>query len=628
MDTFPNLFFQQCSTRKSDFALRYKHFGLWKTLTWGESETIVREFACGLASKGLKPNEKVAIIGNNVWQLYLAMISVQCLGAIPVPIHPDSNSKELTDCLNNCEAKFAITQDQQQVDGCYAVKEQCQNFEQMVYCDGRGMREYTSSRLHDFNDVREAGRKFASDHPTFFEDVSGKVTQESDAFIIYTAGTSGKSQGVVHTHASLIQTGKSLADQENIQQDEEMLTFLPLSYIANIMFGYTLWLLKGFTLSFPESNETIMNDFREIGPTILYAPPHFYKQLYAEIIGRSQRSGTKWFDIWFAVARNNREKFLNGEKLTTGDNFKWHLGNLLMYSPLKNVFGLSNLRKAFSGGDIMSGQVFNFLRSIGVHMKKVYGTTESAGLISIQGWEQLNTPAGEFIMGKPISGVEVKRLENGELAFKGINAFKGYYRNPEATGAIKTEDGWIKTGDMGDLDPIGAVRVTERVDSIGSFSSGETFAPHLIENALKSSPFIKEALAVGAGKDAVGAIIVIDDSTVGSWAEMNNVRFTGYRDLATKEEVYNLVKGTVEDVNAHIDTIEGKGSPPIKSFLIMHREFNIEAGEMTRSRKIRRDVVMDKHQLMVDALYSSQPSFEVRDSSSGEVLAEIRIQTT
>ncbi len=627
MDTFPSLFLQQTTTRTQDPAIRVKRHGLWHSRTWGEVDTEVQEIACGLAAQGLKPNDKVAIVGNNIPELYISMIAAQCLGAVPVPIHPDSSSEELILFLNDCEAKFALVQDQQQVDALYTVKDQCENFEQMVYSDGRGMQDYTSSRLNSFLQIGEKGKKFAADHPNFLKDVTGKVTEDSDAFILYTSGTAGKVRGVVHTNNSLIKTGKAFAEQEKIQQDEEVLAFLPLSYAANILFTYTLWLLRGFTINCPESNETTMIDFREIGPTILYAPPHFYKQLYAEVTSRGIRSSTYWFEKWFGIARKNRQKFLDGNKLSSGDNFQWHIGNLFMFSPLKNVYGLSKLRKAFSGGDIMSSEVFDFLRSIGVHIKKTYGTTEGAGFICVQGWEELNSPAGEYIMGKPLPGIEIKKLESGEIAFKGINAFKEYYRNPEDTAAVKDAEGWIKTGDLGDIDSNGALRVTDRVDAISRFSNGEIFAPHLIENALKSSPYIKEAVAVGEGKDAIAVFLVIDANTVGTWAEANNIRFTGYRDLATKDEVYEFVKRTIEDVNAHIEQIEGKGCPPIKRFLILHREFNVNAGEITRSRKIRRDVVMSRNKALVDALYSSQQTYLVKDESTGEPIAELKLES-
>ncbi len=627
MDTFPDLLLQQTKARPLDPAFRYKRYGLWKTWTWGDIGHLVRELTCGLASKGLKANDKVAVIGNNIPQLYFGMIATQCLGALPVPIHPDSNAEELTLLLNDCEAKFTMVQDQQQVDALYEVKQQCPKFEEMIYSDGRGMQEYTSSRLHSFAEIQKAGKKFAAEHPDFFAETIAGITQDTDAFILYTSGTAGPPRGAVHTHGSLIQTAKAFADQESIRPDEEVLVFMPLSYPVNTFFTYTLWLVQGFTASCPESNETVMTDLHAIGPTIIYAPPHFYKQLYADIIARSQRSGSRWFSRWFTLAQKNRGKFLNGDVLSTMDNLKWLLGNVLMYSPLKNVFGLSKLRKAFTGGDIMSTDVFNFLRSVGIHIKKTYGTTEGAGIFCVQGWQQLDNPGGEFIMGKPLPGVEISKLDSGEIAFKGINAFREYYRNPEATAAVKGADGWVKTGDMGDIDSIGALKITDRVDSIGRFSNGDTFAPHPIENALKSSPFIKEAVAVGAGQDAIAAFIVIDKDTVGGWAEMNDIRFTSYRDLAAKDEVYELVKKTVAEVNVHIEQIEGQGCPPIKRFLIMHREFNVDAGEITRSRKIKRDVVMSKHRALVDALYSPQQKYAIKDTSSGETIAELKLES-
>ena len=627
MDTFPSLFQQLVRTRNADPAIRVKRLGLWHSWTWDDTSSIVENCVYGLASKGLESGEKVAIIGNNIPELYLAMVAVQCLGAVPVPVHPDSNTEELVSTLNNCEAKVAVVQDQQQVDALYNVIDRCKNLGELIYHDGRGMQDYDHSHLSSFEELQEAGKKFGAEHPGFFEDITSKVTQDSEAFVLYTSGTSGEERGAVHTHGSMIITGKAVVEQERIRETEVVLAFMPISYAASLLFTYTLWLLKGFTVNCPESNETCMNDLREIGPTILYAPPHFYKQLYAEIIARSQRSSTRVFRMWFGVARANREKFLEAGEISGIDNFKFKLGNILMFAPLKNVYGLSKLRKAFTGGDIMSSEVFNFYRSIGLHLKKAYGTAESAGFICIQGPTQINSPSGEFIMGSPLPGVEVKLLDDGEIAFRGVNSFKEYYGHPNATAAAKDAEGWVHTGDLGEIDEQGGIRITGRVDALGKFSSGETFAPQLVENALKSSPYIKDAIAVGEAKDSIAAFLVIDGDTVGSWAEANNIRFTGYRDLATKDEVYDLVSKTVSDVNSHIEQIEGKSCPPIKRYLIMHREFNVEAGEITRSRKIRRDVVMGRHKALVDSLYSSQKAYEVTDATSGEILARIKLKS-
>ncbi|MGH1538726.1 MAG: AMP-binding protein [Gammaproteobacteria bacterium] len=384
--------------------------------------------------------------------------------------------------------------------------------------------------------------------------------------------------------------------------------------------------MKGFTINCPESNETIMNDLREIGPTLIYAPPHFYKHLYSEITARAQRSNVKTFEKWFKYARQTREEFLNGNE-NAGGGFKGMLGNMLMFSPLKNVYGLTNVRIAYTGGDIMSGENFNFFRSIGVNIKKCYGTTESAGFICVQGAAQVNTAAGESSMGTPLAGVEIKELDNGEIAFKGINAFKEFYRDPERTSAAKDADGWVRTGDLGQIDSSGALKITDRVDSVGKFSTGTMFVPHRIEAALKSSAFIQEAVAVGSGQDSIAVFVVIDGVTVGSWAEVNNIRFAGYSDLATKQEVYDLVKETVDEVNSHLSQTEGENCPPIKRFVIMHREFNVDQGEITRSRKIKRDVVMGTHQALVAAMYSSQNSVEIKDDASG-LTAELKIEST
>lgn len=368
-----------------------------------------------------------------------------------------------------------------------------------------------------------------------------------------------------------------------------------------------------------------MTDMREIGPTLFYAPPHFYKLLHSEIIARAQRSNSKTFYKWFNYARQERDKFLNGDSDGSG-GLKRKIGNLLMFSPLKNVYGLSNLRAAYTGGDVMSGEIFDFFRGIGVNLKKCYGTTESAGLICVQGKKQLNEAASVDCMGTPLVGVEIKKLADGEIAFRGINAFKGYYGDDQATSAVMDAEGWVKTGDLGDIDENGALTITDRVDSVGQFSTGSMFVPHRIEAALKSSPYIQEAVAVGEGHDSIAAFVVIDASTVGSWAEINNVRFAGYRDLTTKQEVYDLVKETVSDINANLGKSGEQDCPPITRFAIMQREFNVNNGEITRSHKIKRDVVMGTHKVLVDAMYSSQTKVELRDSASGQV-TELKIES-
>ncbi|MFK7816370.1 MAG: long-chain fatty acid--CoA ligase [Gammaproteobacteria bacterium] len=625
METFPSLFLQQARTRSSDSAIRFKHHGLWKSWTWSEAESVVKELACGLAAKGLKPNEKVAIIGNNIPDLYFAMIAVQCLGSVPVPIHPDSNTKELVSFLNNCEAKFAMVQDQQQVDALYGVIKQCDNLHEVIYSGERGMREYDHTHLSSFEELADDGKKFSQEHVSFFDDVTSKVSQDTDAFILYTAGTSGTPRGAVHTHGSLVNTATAFASQEKITQDEQVLAFLPLSYAANALFTYTLWLLKGFTINCPESNDTVMSDLREIGPTLLYAPPHFYKQLYSEIVARAQRSNTKKFDMWFKYARQNRESLLNGNA-NAGGGLNSIIGNLMMFSPLKNVYGLSHIKTAYAGGDVISAELFNFFRGIGVNLKKCYGTAEAAGFICVQSAEQADSAAGEDTMGTPLAGVEIKQLADGEIAFKGTNSFREYYRDMNATAETIDSDGWIKTGDLGDIDAQGALKITDRVDSVGKFSSGDMFVPHRIEAALKSSPYIQEAVAVGEGQDSIAAFIVIDGVSVGSWAEVNNIRFAGYRDLAMQQEVYDLVKKAVEEVNANIRQSDGSNCPPIKRFVVMHREFNVDQGEITRSRKIKRDVVMGTHQALVNAMYSSQKSVELKDSTS-QTVAELKIES-
>ncbi len=611
METFPSLLQQHATQSSHRPALRMKRHGIWVSYTWSDVASEVQKLACGFAATGLKPGDKVAIIGNNVPPLFFSMLAAQCLGAVPVTMHADSTTEELKGLLENCEAKFAILQDQQQVDAIFSVIENLPNLTEVIYFDERGMREYDHTHLKSYIEFEERGEQFANEHPTFMQEVSSKVTPDSEAFIVYTAGTSGVCRGAVLTHANFLTTGQTFVDQEGIGENEEVFAYLPLSYSSTLFFIYTLWMIKGYTINCPESNETILTDMREVGPTMFYAPPHFYKTLYSQISARAANSRS-----------NMLLKYMDALK---SKSRSW-LGDKLVYNPVKDLYGLSRIKHAYVGGDVLSEEVFKFYVAIGLNLRATYGSAESAGCISVQGSKDLNAEHLESMVGAPLAGVDVKVNAEKEIMFKGVNAFKGYYRDEAMTNSIIGSDGWIKTGDIGEMID-GHIHVIERSDCISKFSSGADFLPKQIENALKASPYIKDALVIGEQREHVAALIVIDGESVGSWAELKQMQFTGLRDLATKDEVIELISERVNEINSCMEHVGGPGCPQIKRHTILHREFDTSAGEMTRSRKIRRDVVANNYKALVDALFSSADKFEVTDSR-GEVVAQLRLQTT
>lgn len=610
METFPSLLQQHATQRSNNIALRMKRYGIWNSYTWTDVANEVQKLACGFAATRLKPGDKVAIIGNNVPPLFFSILAAQSLGAVPVPLHADSTTQELKILLDNCEAKFAVLQDQQQVDAIYEVIGELPNLKEVVYFDVRGMQEYDHTHLKSYIEFEEKGEEFAKEHPSFMTEVASKVTHESDAFIVYTAGTSGKSKGAVLTHANFLSTGQAFIDQEGISDHEEVFAYMPLSYASTLFFVYTLWMIKGYTINCPESNETIMIDLREVGPTLFYAPPHLFKSIHADIKLRSAGSKSKLLDKHMSSL------------MTSG--MSW-LGEKLVFDPIKDLYGLSRIKHAYVGGDVLSEEVFKFYTAMGINLKVTYGTAESAGCISVQDSQDLKQSHSESMVGAALPGVEAKISDTGEILFKGSNAFKGYYRDQEETDRIVSSDGWVNTGDVGEIENA-HIHVIERSDSIGKFSTGSDFLPKQIENSIKSSPYIKDAMVVGEQKDHIAALIVIDGATVGAWAELRKMQYTGFRDLASKDEVIQLIAEKIQEVNSHIQDIGGAGCPDIKRFAILHKEFNMNDGEMTRSRKIRRDVVSNNYQSLVEALYSSADKYDVTDST-GEVVTQLRLQT-
>lgn len=615
METFPSLLQQHATQSGTRTALRMKKHGIWKSYTWAQVYSEVQKLACGFAATGLKPGDKVAVVGNNVPPLYFSILAAQSLGAVPVPIHADSSTNELKQLIQDCEARFAVLQDQQQVDAIYKVIAELPMLAEVVYFNVRGMQEYDHTHLKSYIEFEERGEKFANEHPGFMSDVASRITPETDAFVLYTSGTSGKARGAVLSHSNFLATAQVFADKEGITDQEEVYAYLPLCYASTMFFVYSLWMAKGYTINCPESNETILNDLREVGPTMFYAPPHFYRYIHAQINSRAE----------------NTTSYLRSRLLKTymaklsAEGRSW-LGDKLVFDQIKDQYGLSHIKHAYVGGDVLSEEVFKFYVSLGINLKATYGSAESAGCISVQSSSDLSAEHSESMVGAPLPGIEVKVSDDQEIMFRGTNAFKGYYNDEAQTNAVIKPDGWVNSGDIGEIID-GHIHVIERMDSIGKFTSGVEFLPKQIENALKSSPYVKDAIVFGDNRDYMAAIIVINSDIVGAWAEMNGVHFTGVRELIGKNEVIELIHTEIKDINSNMSHVGGEACPPIKRFTILHRDFNVASGEITRSYKIKRKALASTNKEIVDSLFGESDKYQVTDSN-GDVYAELRLITT
>ena len=632
LDTFPRLLAHHAKVRGARPAMREKDLGIWQTWSWSEVAVEVRALACGLAAEGLKRGDHLAIIGENRPRLYWAMTAAQALGAIPVPLYQDAVAQEMKFVLQNAEIAYAIVEDQEQVDKLLEVQPECPQLKHIYYDDPRGLRDYPAPELKTFEALQALGIEYNRIHRYFYDEQVAMGKSSDTAVMLYTSGTTGNAKGVVLTHSNLITSGRNAAEMENLREDDDVLAYLPMAWVGQNIFSYTQPLAVGFCVNCPESDETVMTDLREIGPSYYFAPPRVLEGLLTQVMIRMEDAAAikrKLFHYFMGVAKRVGGKVLDGRPVPAGQRLLYRLGDLLIYAPLRNTLGMSRVRLAYTAGEAIGPDLFDFYRSIGINLKQLYGSTETCVFVCIQPNGQVKSDT----VGPPAPGVEVKISESGEVLIKSPGLFKEYYKNPTATAASRNSEGWFLTGDAGYFDGDGHLRIIDRAKDVGHLNDGTLFAPKYLENKLKFFPYIKEAVAFGNKRGHVCAIINIDAEAVGDWAERRNLPYAGYADLAGKVEVYELVKECIEKVNQDLALDLKLCNSQIHRFLVLHKELDADDGELTRTRKVRRGYIEDKYRVLVDAMYSgedycvmeAQVKFE--DGRTGTIRANLAIRS-
>ena len=632
--TFPRLMLEHAQARPTAPALREKQYGIWQSLSWAELATLVRELACGLAEAGLQRGQHLVVVAENRPRLYATMLAAQALGAIPVPLYQDAAATEYVFPINNAEVTMAVVEDQEQVDKMIELREACPQLRRLWYDDPRGLRNYDDAGLASLDALVEAGRAFDARQPAFF-DAQVALGQPGDvAAMFFTSGTTGNPKGVVHTHFSLIDRAAAGARFDKLGADEEVLAYLPPAWIGQNIFSYAQWLVCGYVVNCPESASTVTIDLKEIGPTYYFAPPRVFEGLLTTVMIRMEDAGRlkKWlFRRCMALAQRVGPARMDGKPVAAVDRLLYALGNLCIYGPLRNSLGLSRVRVAYTAGEAIGPDLFSFYRSIGINLKQLYGSTETAVFVCLQPDHEAKADT----VGVPIEGVEIRLADNGEILVKSPGLLKEYYKNPAATAEVLTADGWYHTGDAGFLDAGGHLKIIDRAKDVGRLKGGAydgaMFAPKYVENKLKFFPFIKEAVAFGDQRERACAFVNIDMDAVGNWAEKRNLPYAGYTDLAGKPEVYELVRDCIEKVNADLAADALLAGSQIHRFLILHKELDADDGELTRTRKVKRGFIGERYKILVDALYGgrssqyieTQVSFE--DGRKGTVSADLKI---
>jgi long-chain acyl-CoA synthetase len=632
--TFPRLLLDHATRRPTAPALREKDFGIWQTLTWSELAALVRAMACGLAEAGLQRGQHLVVVGENRPRLYAAMLATQALGAVPVPLYQDAAAAEYVFPVGNAEVAFAIVEGQEQVDKMIEVRASCPQVAHLWYDDPRGLRNYREPGLAALDALIDAGRAWDEKHPGFFDAEVARAGPSDVAALFFTSGTTGNPKGVVHTHETLIDRAMAGARFDKLTAEDEVLAYLPPAWIGQNIFSYAQWLACGYVVNCPESAGTVTIDLKEIGPTYYFAPPRVFEGLLTSVMIRMEDAGwlkRRLFDRAMALARRVGPALMDGQPVGALDRLRYALGKIFIYAPLRNTLGFSRVRVAYTAGEAIGPDLFTFYRSLGINLKQLYGSTETAVFVCLQPDNQARADT----VGIPIEGVEIKVAENGEILIRSPGLLKEYYKNPAATAEVLSADGWYRTGDAGFMDAAGHLKIIDRAKDVGRLaggaSDGALFAPKYVENKLKFFPYIKEAVAFGDRREKVCAFINIDLQAVGNWAEKRNLPYGGYTDLSQKKEVCELIRDCVEKVNADLAADEKLAGSQISRFLILHKELDADDGELTRTAKVRRGFIGERYDVLVDALYSGkseqfiETAVRFEDGRVGKVAATLRI---
>lgn len=614
--------------------MREKEYGIWQALSWADLATLVEQLACGLHQAGLRRGQHMVVVGANRPRLYATMLAAQSLGAVPIPLYQDAAAPECVFPINDAEVCFAFAEDQEQVDKLLEIRDKCPQLSHIYFDDPRGLRNYDEPGLASLDELVASGAAFAAQHPEFLKTEVNQARPDDVAAMFFTSGTTGNPKGVVHTHNSLLNRAKAGADFDKLTHAEEVLAYLPPAWIGQNIFSYAQWLACGYVVNCPESAATVTIDLKEVGPTYYFAPPRVFEGLLTSVMIRMEDAGAlkrRMFHYFMSVAQRVGPTKMDGKAVSFTDGLLYALGNLLVYGPLRNNLGMSRVRVAYTAGEAIGPDLFTFYRSIGINLKQLYGSTETAVFVCLQPDHEARADT----VGIPIAGVEIKVADNGEILVKSPGLLKEYYKNPAATAEVLTADGWYHTSDAGFLDAHGHLKIIDRVKDVGRIkggvNDGAMFAPKYVENKLKFFPHIKEVVAYGDGREKVCVMINIDFDAVGNWAERRNLPYAGYTDLAQKPEVYQLIKECVEKVNADLSVDTLLAGSQVSRFLVLHKELDADDGELTRTNKVRRGFIAEKYQALVDALYGGKTSqfietqVKFEDGRTGSVSATLRI---
>jgi len=625
--TLPRLLVKQAEERADKPALREKEWGVWQSVSWRDNLKVAAEFACGLDKLGLGKGDIVILIGDNRPEWIWAELAIQALGGIALGLYQDSPADEIEYIFALSECRLVVAEDQEQVDKILSFRDNLPHLNNIVYHDPKGLLAYEEDvdGLVYFKAVRRMGREKHSDPVGRYKAWARETRPHDPTLITTTSGTTGQPKLAMLSHVNLLSMAHNLGLADPKYATDEFVSFLPLAWIGEQMMAVASALLFGFCVNFPEGPDTASSDSREIGPHFIFSPPRVYESIAAKVQGDIMETSPlkRFLYNWFLpIGYEYADAIFAGRTPGAWLRLKYFIAEQGLFRALRDRLGFTRMRSATTGGAALGPDIFRFFHALGVKLKQIYGQTEIAGISCVHREGEIDFTS----VGAPIPETEVRITEEGEIVSKSPAVFLGYYKNEQAT-AETVVDGWLLSGDAGYFDDNGRLVVIDRLKDVMHLNDGTKFSPQFLENKIKFSPYLRESVVLGGNRDFVTAILCIDMSIVGHWAETRMITYTTYQDLAAKDEVYGLIKKEVARTNETL--------PPetrIRRFCLLYKELDADDGELTRTRKVRRKIISDRYGRLIEALYGSERELNLeteityQDGRVREMSGQIRIE--